>query len=486
MAITTTTISKAAGWARTDVILQLEEAFTWLGWHGGTQTGIVTGISDYSGGGTVGSVNASYYDVFQSSTTGIGTGASFWVQRSSGNVSAVYVNRPGVGYTQGEYVTLSAADIGGGSAVAIGITVLVEGGVSPVGYGTTTAFYDKDVTSGSLCPWGVLRHTIQENKKFGDTYRVFQPISDTLLRFHVGSAFHPYDASNYYVNKSNNYPNRLAGNPYFDTPTTPVGSYFIRNSDNMGYINQATAITYATTTSYQLDLNIFRSGIDPKFSVFSYKQPTLSSTKLRDNTYGTFILHNFISNLWDYDNLFLSGFTEIIPSTNEGDPNLTFRTWLAGEFSNYYGDYPSKRAAEFGYIQHLQGAQYGDMTAYKDTIYRPNSYPYAGSNTSSSIYLRNSTSDRAGGGDNFTETLTSSVNFNAVIKGIPINALLIPCPYYIPDDFVLIDFDYSTPSSNIQQGDTITISGSEVYTVITGSYNQTTRTRGILFCARAV
>jgi hypothetical protein len=75
MAITTTTISKAAGWARTDAIYQLESAFTWLGWHGETQTGIVTGISAYSGGGTVGSSGTSYYDVFTATSTGIGTGA---------------------------------------------------------------------------------------------------------------------------------------------------------------------------------------------------------------------------------------------------------------------------------------------------------------------------------------------------------------------------------------------------------------------------
>ena len=50
----------------------------------------------------------------------------------------------------------------------------------------------------------------------------------------------------------------------------------------------------------------------------------------------------------------------------------------------------------------------------------------------------------------------------------------------------IIDFDYASPSANIQQGDTVTISGSEVYTVIQGSYDQTTRTRGILFCARTV
>jgi hypothetical protein len=30
--------------------------------------------------------------------------------------------------------------------------------------------------------------------------------------------------------------------------------------------------------------------------------------------------------------------------------------------------------------------------------------------------------------------------YTSVIKGIPINGNLIPCPYYMPDDFVLIDF----------------------------------------------
>jgi hypothetical protein len=485
MAITTTTISKAAGWARTDIVLQLEEAFTWLGWHGGTQTGIVTGISAYSGGGTVGTISANYYDVFQSSTTGIGTGASFWVSRSSGNVNAVYVNRPGVGYTDGEYVTLSATDIGGSGngAVGIGLTVKVDGNASPVGYGSTTAFYDKDVTAGSSYPWGVLRHTIQSNKKFGDTYRVFQPINNTSLRFYVGSGFHPYNVNSYYVNRTHNYSNRLAGNPNFDVPFNPVSYYFDKNSDIMNSFNQGLSLTYSNSTSYQLDLNIFRSGIDPKFVVFSYRHPTLSSTKLRDNTYGTFILHNFTSSLWDYNNLFLGGVTEIFPYTDESDPYLTFRTWLGGSYYTWNGSNLSKRCAEFGYIQN-RNSNY--VTAYKDTIYRPNSYPSAGNNTHMGIYLRNSTSDRAGGGENYTEILPSASNFNAVIKGIPINAMLAPCPYYIPDDFVLIDFDYATPSSNIQQGDTITISGSEVYTVITGSYNQTTRTRGILFCARTV
>ena len=56
----------------------------------------------------------------------------------------------------------------------------------------------------------------------------------------------------------------------------------------------------------------------------------------------------------------------------------------------------------------------------------------------------------------------------------------------MPDDFVLIDFKLTASGQDIKQGDTITISGSEVYTVITGSYNKNTETAGILFCARTV
>jgi len=78
MAIAQTAITRAVGFGRSDVITQLEQGFTWLGWHGSTRTGIVTGISAYSGGGTVGSSNDTYEDVRQSTSTGIGTGASFY------------------------------------------------------------------------------------------------------------------------------------------------------------------------------------------------------------------------------------------------------------------------------------------------------------------------------------------------------------------------------------------------------------------------
>jgi len=78
-------------------------------------------------------------------------------------------------------------------------------------------------------------------------------------------------------------------------------------------------------------------------------------------------------------------------------------------------------------------------------------------------------------------------NFNAIISGIPLNSTYVPVPYYLPDDFVLVQFENASPSLNVQQGDTLVVqSGVEEYVVIQGSYNQTVKTRGILFCARIV
>ena len=134
------------------------------------------------------------------------------------------------------------------------------------------------------------------------------------------------------------------------------------------------------------------------------------------------------------------------------------------------------------------GSSYSNCDYYKRDYYYSTTYNHELQDYEPSIYIRNNTYSHSGnfkGASNLsTKTAPDSVNHNAVIKGIPISGKLIPTPYYIPDDFVFIQIDIASNNQNIQQYDTVTISGSEVYTVIEGSYNQTTRTRGILFCAR--
>ena len=57
------------------------------------------------------------------------------------------------------------------------------------------------------------------------------------------------------------------------------------------------------------------------------------------------------------------------------------------------------------------------------------------------------------------------------MKGLPLSQAA-PIPYYSLDDMVILDFSITTPA-NIQPGDGIIVSASEVYTVITGAYGQT-------------
>ena len=130
---------------------------------------------------------------------------------------------------------------------------------------------------------------------------------------------------------------------------------------------------------------------------------------------------------------------------------------------------------------------YGRMTTEYKSTNNQNSYSNA---HYTGLYVRNNAMNdpdvnRSIGGYNGTsDVLPNSTNYNAVVKGIPLQGSFVPVPYYMPDDFVLIDFHHDAPSANIQQYDTVTISGSEVYTVIQGSYDQTGSTDGILFCAR--
>jgi hypothetical protein len=318
----------------------------------------------------------------------------------------------------------------------------------------------------------MVRHQIDPNKKFGTTYRGVQANSTTIVSFGSGSGFHPWDTTNS-DDRGNMNKNRWAGTGSFDVVYYPNHSYnaVSTGSQNLGSGANPGGITVAGSTSYQLDLNLYRSGLDPNFAVFAYKHPTLSSTIMSDNNYGVFFFHNFTTSIWDLDYLFLGGMTIISPYTgNTTTPRITFNTYLQGSL------YDQKRSAEWGYGS-------SSSNTYKTTNYESSIYPQNSTNEVS-FYTR--TANNSTGGDASLQTLNSNTFHNAVIKGLPLCALMAPCPYYLPDDFVLIDFQINTPSVNVQQGDTITISGSEVYTVITASYNQTTTTRGMAFCARTV
>ena len=637
MAITKNTFSISPTWTATDLITQMQDAFSWAGQHGGVDSGHVVGLSTFTSGLVANGSGDQYYrDCRQSSTSGVGTDASFYVWKSNGNIINMQVNCCGYGYTGGEVVTIPASEFDGSgdidvtvaiaatvsnavsyactltnvyevngedrngavtSSAGVSTTITIKEGdtieftvsmqsytlyfnicgpgissssasshnnrvwngeyddnapgnedrkcswtplpgqageyyirddgssytyapkivVEPCTYsdvniistGSSTTFYDSSlvgVGTTATYPYGVLKHVIDGTKDYGTTFRAVSPRDTsgnaglTDIYMWAGPSYFPHEYQKtvdpyHFSNGGHHFGNRYAGMKNLDTP------YDVTHDSGILQLPWSTsADTYCQNdryrpntggnTGYQLDLNVYRSSLDPNFVVYSYKAPTLSSTHLNSNSFGTWFFHDYTTSLWDLDEQFLGGMTQIeIPYTGSTNtPQIAFRTYPHGminEYSGSIGRAPTKRAAEWGYMP-FDDSGYGSKFKYQ--VYESNTYPQQNNAEATSIYYRNRVDSPRRSNNQSSGTtgklMPSTTDFNAVIKGIPLQAKWLPMPYFIPDDFVFIDFNYGTPNANIQQGDTVTVSGSEIYTVITGSYSQTSRTRGLLFCAR--
>ena len=483
MAITTYRQTAAPGWATTSVIYQLEAAFAQLGWHGGSVSGIVTGVSGYSGQTQVGSSSTAFFDARPKSggtNIGVGDTCSFYVARSGGNVYQVYVNRGGHGYADGDNLVIDGEAIGGGNDMTV--TALVD----ETTYGSTSTFYDKDVTNGSSYPWGVLRIENDNTKVYGDTYFGFQADS-TKLYFTSGTSFYPYDNDSAYE-KGGRYANSFRGQQYQDVSNDPTSTGNRLQTTSLNTSIDIANFEYAESNSFTLEMNVYRSGIDNNFAVFSFKHPDKSSSSIDNNTYGTFFLHKFSHSLLNFDELSLGSMTYFDPVYRDMSGAHHEMHTVLGTGSDTGNDDWMGRQFLMGWST---GSVYYSMNTYLRDYIHASTYPIHRGNDQRRHYYRNNTYSEYNnfrgdlGFQDYTNKSPDILNHNAVIKGIPLSSHMVPCPFYLPDDFVLINFDHASPSQNIQQNDTITITeGSEVYTVIDGAYNQTDRTRGVLFCAR--
>lgn len=383
-------------------------------------------------------------------------------------------------------------------------TIIVEpadaGSITTTGYGSTNTFYDKNLNGNNS--WGIWKDVIDSNKKYGTTFRsfAFDNNASTLV-IASGSSYNPipfiWGGTGYslsFTSKSGGmgYGRNFRGSPYLDWTNDTIFNSGSSPSSNLSDFctNYSISVSTGGNTTYELNLIVYRSSIDPNFAVFSFYAPTLSSTNFDGNTFGTFWFSRYTTTLWDLDYLFLSGCNYI---DGGGSSTVTTDPYI-GFFCSYQGAlassdiYASKRSAEFGFnqmnsseVNSRVATNYYESLAYDQTI---------GTGTPKLYYRPGGTDKRTMGGNNYgttaTDKLDPETDFNAVVKGIPIQCTWLPCPYYLPDDFVLINFKYNQVNANIQQGDTITISGSEVYKIIEASYNQSTTTSGIAFCARIV
>ena len=438
-------------------------------------------MTGYSGQSNVGTSGTDFYDVRPKSGRSVGAGdtCSFSVYRSSGSVSAVYVNRGGHGYSDNDNLVLDGADIGGGNDMTV--VALVD----ETNYGSTSTFYDKDVTTGCSAPWGVLRTEVDNTKVYGDSYWGFQA-NGTNLYITSGTSFMPYRSTTIeYLDKECRYGDSFRGQQYRELMSSYEGNYhqYVTSSANTNH--EQVTLEFASSNSFTLELNVYKSGIDSNFAIFSFKHPDKSSSSINDNTYSTFFIHKYTSSLFNLDELYQGSLSYLRPTYR----NMTYAymDWYTtfGNTNTTYGQYQG-RSCLSGY---QTGSSYWNTDReVKDSIMSSTLNNEIGNTTRRHLYRNNSSTNFRGyvsEDDTRNWVQPDSLNYNAVIKGIPLSSQLVPCPYYLPDDFVLINFDHASPGQNIQQNDTVTISeGSEVYTVIDGAYNQDTRTRGILLCAR--
>jgi hypothetical protein len=384
-------------------------------------------------------------------------------------------------------------------------------GITSVSYGSTTEFMNYSTYQYGTAVW---KQDINPNKKYGTTYHFLAFDSSYNLYCAQTSGYHPTDHTTCFPNWTSNgdpttsvsykghkgRPYRSAGSKRLDLIN---GTYDIHqdansyrygwisnNSSSWTYTNNMTTLCTLNTnyTSFELRLRVWRSGIDPNFVVFGFDYPTVSAGDIDGNTTTTWFWHNFESNVFDLDKVFLGGATTIgrFGSYDHGASNQPYMDFTCNLVPSISG----KRAALRGYCSESYGGE-TIYDRYKPTII---SHDAHSSTTDVRMYFRPESGllrfDEVmkDGDSNVYDEIDPSVSANNIIKNLPLNSRMMPCPYYLPDDFGIIQFEYNQIYANIQRGDRVTISGSEVWEVIDGSYdtNESSRTTGILFCGRVV
>ena len=435
-----------------------------------------------------------------------------------GTVSGILICNKATGWSDNEVFTIPGTAIGGTSPandIEFGVNTnetsngAADGKCSilTTNLGAGANMFQK-TSDGSF---GVLRLENDASKKFGVTYWGFSFNSNNYtLQIASGSGWS-------YLNRLGKhfvYDSSLEG--YFGTFNGVRGLDFSDAYLRRDYTQYRLPHQYATSagpTNYALKIRYHKAQApqDTNFSTISFIQ-TINGV---DKTYFTFSLHKgstFGGNVWDYDECFLGTYTQYWTYWQQQGFGSNHSNWVEMRYitpgSNYSNSGPNQepvstnsmaREGSYGYLRNT-GGQYIADTRYKSNIDSFNST----SEREVYMYYRNNTYDVVDftsytGYDNFTVEADMKVpvgiQYYKPMKGLPVCGHLVPCPYYLPDDFVMIHAEISPGATQFLPGDTVTIdaNASEVYTVIVAdnTNNQTgldgvanNTVNGMLFCAR--
>ena len=262
-------------------------------------------------------------------------------------------------------------------------------------------------------------------------------------------------------------------------------------SRQTGSTSNYTVLQYGNSNTphlYPLKIIIYRDNADTDFAVIQFVQ-VQSEEQV---PYATFSISRGTqhgSGVYDLDYVYQDTLLEfrnnVARTITFSYCNTTYTSRLRGVIEPA-SDRSVARAASYGYMRQAEGnTQYRISTDYTNNIGTFNTYP----NLSQVVtYYRNSDYDQYS-----NVGISTHANYYKPMKGIPVANTIMPVPYYLPDDFVLLQVSTTPTVVEFKPGDTVTISGSEIYEVILSSVEtgQTGigsitngSTIGMLFCAR--
>lgn len=304
-------------------------------------------------------------------------------------------------------------------------------------------FAGDQFTAPLTSAWAVAKMTNADNKKLGTTYWQFFVAPTAATHQPVGGV-----TPVLYIRGFTGY------NPSANTAQgVSIYDWFSSAAPNSTAVYSA-AIVLSSNTLVPLTLRVRQSGVDPNFATFSF----FEGNNNRNNFF--MCKYNNSYQPWDLDDVFLGGVYEIfaLNAFNTSDAGINFRTRMTAI---------PKRMAEAGYGNYF----HVNTTAitYTNTYYRTSSgnrqlASPVGAYDDVMFYVR------------VTGDLHTSAATQAIFKNVPINPAFAPVPYYLPNDFILAEIPYANPNV----GDTLTVSGSEIYTIVQFSLNVTTFTALVL------
>jgi len=496
--------------------------------NGSTMTGTITIEPDGNSHGYLfdkaGSTYNGWYSNYQHASfwdytvpaSGGRSAATFRVYRStSGHVSGIDILNPTAtfGWSDNEVFTIPGTATGGSSPthdIVFG-TLATTGNTTTPSIRTTTmgagtSFYQKNLANG----WGVLKLVNDESKTYGTTYYGFNLCSDFPNHLYITSGpswgFANRRDNSYITNRG---PSSSNGRVFTSTGAF-LGAYGVDYSDQTnlyaigndpGSWTAVQICSTSTPTAYPLAIRVFRAQApqDTNFAIIQFTQ-TINNVV---NTYGTFFIHKgtgYGNNVWDLNFVYQGGLTTISSSGNSTSEDITFFT--TGQTGRHYASNTATEQENYSSNTKTREAFYGYERGLGGNNYNRSSYTTFGNNIYTDNYGEVVTYFRSAADDNKdgwaarpgVYNLSTSANYYKPIKGLPISAYYTPVPYYLPDDYVMINFAVTPAASIFTSGDRIIVTaGVEEYEVLVANYTQNTTglsgstvCKGIAFCARIV